>query len=172
MTATKRTDSAGHLPREAVGSGDPADLDAPGFLDAQDAVPPGVRRGPVWWARLKAAFTGPAVLFSLIWQVFLIYPILAVITADASTARTILGLVAIAAFSVIYLVGFSSPAVTIDFPSTCDARAAEAPLPASEMRMAGMTRTPPPRPTSSTGWGPNCTTRTAPRHSGSATWLH
>ena len=79
-------------------------------------MPPGVRRGPVWWARLKAAFTGPAVLFSLIWQVFLIYPILAVITADASTARTILGLVAIAAFSVIYLVGFSSPAVTIDFP--------------------------------------------------------
>lgn len=119
MTATKRTDSAGQSPREPVGpadSVDNTDLDAPGFLGAQDAVPPGVRRGPVWWARLKAAFTGPAVLFSLIWQVFLIYPILAVITADASTARTILGLVAIAAFSVIYLVGFSSPAVTIDFP--------------------------------------------------------
>ena len=99
MTATKRTDSA--AAEAPVG---PAAAERP------------VRRRPAWWEHLKAAFTGPAVLFSLIWQVFLIYPILAVITADASTARTVLGLVAIAAFSGVYLLGFSSRAVSVDFP--------------------------------------------------------
>lgn len=68
------------------------------------------------WSRLRGALSGPAVLFSLIWQVFLIYPVLAVVTADAGASRTVLGLVAVAAFSVIYLLAFASPAVTVDFP--------------------------------------------------------
>ncbi|GLB63581.1 hypothetical protein NCCP2495_14600 [Dietzia sp. NCCP-2495] len=68
------------------------------------------------WSRIRGLSSGPAVLFSLIWQVFLIYPILAVVTADASAARTVLGLTAVAVFSVTYLLAFASPAVTVGFP--------------------------------------------------------
>lgn len=69
-----------------------------------------------WWSRLRDTLTGPAVVFSLIWQVFLIYPVLGVVTAPATMPPTVLGLVAIAAFSVTYLLAFASPAVTRDFP--------------------------------------------------------
>lgn len=68
------------------------------------------------WRRWRSALTAPPVLFSLIWQVFLIYPVLAVVLAGASTGATVLGLVAIAAFSAVYLAGFASPAVTDDYP--------------------------------------------------------
>jgi two-component system sensor histidine kinase DesK len=68
------------------------------------------------WRRFATATTGPSVLFSLIWQIFLVYPVLAVVYSGASTARMVLGLVSIAAFSVVYLVAFASPAVTEGYP--------------------------------------------------------
>lgn len=72
--------------------------------------------GESWWARVRDTVTGPSVLFSLIWQVFLIYPILGVVTAPATMPTTVLGLAAVAAFSITYLLSFASPAVTRDFP--------------------------------------------------------
>ncbi len=72
--------------------------------------------GPSRWRRFRSAITGPSVLFSLIWQVFLIYPILAVVFSGAPTAPTVLGLVSIAAFSAVYLAAFASPAVTEGYP--------------------------------------------------------
>lgn len=68
------------------------------------------------WRRFATTITGPSVLFSLIWQIFLIYPVLAVVYSGASTARMVLGLASIAAFSVVYLVSFASPAVTEGYP--------------------------------------------------------
>lgn len=72
--------------------------------------------GPSRWRRFRSAITGPSVLFSLIWQVFLIYPILAVVFSGAPAAPTVLGLVSIAAFSAVYLMAFASPAVTEGYP--------------------------------------------------------
>ena len=72
--------------------------------------------GKSWWAHVRDTVTGPSVLFSLIWQVFLIYPILGVVTAPATVPTTMLCLVSVAAFSVTYLLSFASPAVTRDFP--------------------------------------------------------
>jgi two-component system sensor histidine kinase DesK len=68
------------------------------------------------WRRVRDALTSPNVLFSLIWQVFLIYPVLAVVYSGAPTATTVLGLASIAVFSGVYLAGFASPAVTRDYP--------------------------------------------------------
>lgn len=68
------------------------------------------------WQRIRSALTGPGVLFSLIWQVFLVYPVMAVLAADASTVWTALGLVAVVAFSASYLVAFASPVATQGFP--------------------------------------------------------
>lgn len=68
------------------------------------------------WQRFRSAIAGPAVLFSLIWQVFLIFAVLAVVSSGASTALTVLGLVSIASFSAVYLAAFVSPAVTEGFP--------------------------------------------------------
>lgn len=96
------------VPRDAVPAGTPL----------ADRAPTGTRSpgGPSRWRRFKSTITGPSVLFSLIWQVFLIYPVLAVVYSGASTAPTVLGLVSIAAFSVIYLAAFASPAVTEGYP--------------------------------------------------------
>lgn len=68
------------------------------------------------WRRVRDALTSPNVLFSLIWQVFLIYPVLAVVYSGAPTAPTVLGLASVAVFSAVYLAGFASPAVTRDYP--------------------------------------------------------
>lgn len=74
------------------------------------------------WRRVRSSLMSPGVLFALIWQVFLVYPVLAVLNADAPTGWTILGLMAVAAFSVSYLVAFASPAVTASFPLDLRAR--------------------------------------------------
>lgn len=71
---------------------------------------------PSRWQRFRSAITGPAVLFALIWQIFLIYPVLAVVPAGASTTATGLGLVSIVAFAGIHLAAFASPAVTEGYP--------------------------------------------------------
>ena len=91
---------------------------APAGTPLADRAPAGTRTpgGPSRWQRFRTAITGPSVLFSLIWQVFLIYPVLAVVYSGASTAPTVLGLVSIAAFSVVYLAAFASPAVTEGYP--------------------------------------------------------
>lgn len=73
--------------------------------------------GRAWsWQRIRSALSGPGVLFSLIWQVFLVYPVMAVLAADASAVWTVLGLVSVVAFSASYLVAFASPAATQGFP--------------------------------------------------------
>src|SRR5699024_9868781 len=66
--------------------------------------------------RLRSAFSEPGVRFSLIWQVFLVYPVLAVLSADSATPWTVLGLASVAAFAVVYLASFASPAITEGFP--------------------------------------------------------
>lgn len=65
--------------------------------------------------RIRESLANPGVLFSLIWQVFLVYPVLAVLNADAPTVWTVLGLVSVAAFSVSYLVAFASRAAMEGF---------------------------------------------------------
>ena len=66
--------------------------------------------------RVRSALSNPGVLFSLIWQIFLVYPVMAVLSADAPAGLTVLGLVAVVAFSVAYVVAFASPAASDDFP--------------------------------------------------------
>lgn len=80
-------------------------------MTAVDA-PPG--RDPLM-LRIRSALTEPGVLFSLIWQVFLVYPVMAVLAADASPGSTALGLVSVVAFSVTYIAAFASPAATEGF---------------------------------------------------------
>lgn len=65
--------------------------------------------------RVRSALSNPGVLFSLIWQIFLVYPVMAVLSADAPAGLTVLGLVAVVAFSVAYVVAFASPAASDDF---------------------------------------------------------
>src|SRR5699024_10113210 len=73
------------------------------------------RRDPLW-RRVRSALSNPGVLFSLIWQIFLVYPVMAVLSADAPAGLTVLGLVAVVSFSVAYVVAFASPAASDDFP--------------------------------------------------------
>lgn len=65
--------------------------------------------------RIRSALASPGVLFSLIWQVFLIYPVMAILSADAAPGVTALGLVFVVVFSVTYTAAFASPAATEGF---------------------------------------------------------
>lgn len=66
--------------------------------------------------RIGAALRNPGVLFSLIWQVFLLYPLLAVLSAGADPVWTVLGVCSIVAFSVVYIAGFAAQHMSDDFP--------------------------------------------------------